>query len=312
MVKNKVNNEDVGVKEWSISKLFKHMIAHWAFYSSVSLAFVIILAIRGMIVSFSGDVSMAVEFVQVKILSGNLMWAVSLFVGLALISAIFLVPIVVARKLLCKITSKASADRRHWGRREWWYFLLFLLLNFLLTYMILVMVMLYLAGGSYKHIWQAFGGVLGYIFLGCVIYCLVIVLYYVSGFKLNNYVQEAFVFVLGLSLIVLLTAPNGTMDVMNGGYGKGVSCVQDWDYNEDKNPSGTKIDALPVEYDTRGVHIFTGNYIPVVYDGSVTGRWENVHRDYIQFEKGYKVTSGACKRSSNASSKQLPQSTPSP
>ena len=271
---SKVNDEGVGVKAWSISKLFKHMIAHWAFYSSVSLAFVIILAIRGMIVSFSGDVSMAVEFVQVK--------------------------------LLYKITSKAGTDRRRWGGREWWYFLLFLLLNFLLASIVFVMMMLYLAGGSYKYIWQAFLESYGLIIFSSSFYSLVVWVYKKFNSRSDLYIRNVFVIILGLLLIWLFVSPNGTMDIMNGGYGKGVSCVEEWDHKEDKNPSDKKVDALPVEYDARGVHVFTGDHIYVVYDGSVTDRWENVRREYIQFEKGYKVTSGACKPSSNASSKQIP------
>ena len=34
---------------------------------------------------------------------------------------------------------------------------------------------------------------------------------------------------------------------------------------------------------------------------------QNVHREYLQFEKGYKVTSGVCESSSNASSISPPQ-----
>ena len=72
----------------------------------------------------------------------------------------------------------------------------------------------------------------------------------------------------------------------------GVSCVVD-SYNS-KNSGRT---SLPVSYDTRGVHVFTGNYDPS------TEKWINVHREYLQFEKGYKVTSGACKPNSSTSSK---------
>lgn len=72
----------------------------------------------------------------------------------------------------------------------------------------------------------------------------------------------------------------------------GVSCVVD-SYNS-KNSGRT---SLPVSYDTRGVHVFTGNYDPG------TGKWTNVNREYLQFEKGYKVTSGACKPNSSTSSK---------
>ena len=75
----------------------------------------------------------------------------------------------------------------------------------------------------------------------------------------------------------------------------GVSCVVD-SYNS-KNSGRT---SLPVSYDTRGVHVFTGNYDPG------TGKWTNVHREYLQFEKGYKVTSGVCESSSNASSVSPP------
>lgn len=87
------------------------------------------------------------------------------------------------------------------------------------------------------------------------------------------------------------------VDVINWDGSGYASCIKDG-----SNPNDKGVTALPISYDTRGVQVFTGEY------DSNSKKWKNegengIHREYLQFEKGYKVTSGACKPSSNASSK---------
>ena len=79
------------------------------------------------------------------------------------------------------------------------------------------------------------------------------------------------------------------------------SCIKDR-----SNPDDKGVTALPISYDTRGVQVFTGEY------DSNSKKWKNegenvIHREYLQFEKGYKVTSGACKSGSGMSSVPPPQ-----
>ena len=115
-------------------------------------------------------------------------------------------------------------------------------------------------------------------------------------------------------LIVLFPAfSTGSYGYIDVAYRKGyISCISSEDGSSSKN-------GIPISYDSRGVTVFTGEYYLdkslEYFNGENLEkgyRWRNVHREYLQFEKGYKVTSGACKRSSNASSKHPPQSTPSP
>ena len=79
------------------------------------------------------------------------------------------------------------------------------------------------------------------------------------------------------------------------------SCIKDR-----SNPDDKGVTALPLSYDTRGVQVFTGEY------DSNSKKWKNegenvIHREYLQFEKGYKVTSGVCKSGSGMSSVPPPQ-----
>lgn len=124
------------------------------------------------------------------------------------------------------------------------------------------------------------------------------------------YFYASLVFLLIVLLPALSSKSYGYIDVA---YRRGyVSCISS--ENEGFSKTG-----IPISYDSRGVHIFTGEYYPdeslEYYNGisSEKGyRWRNVHREYLQFEKGYKITSGACKPGSNTSSTQPPPHSRSP
>ena len=119
-------------------------------------------------------------------------------------------------------------------------------------------------------------------------------------------------FLIFLILISIIFIPSNSVvsyGYIDVAYRKGyISCISSEDGNFSKN-------GIPISYDSRGVHVFTGEYYPdeslrYYFDGqeAETGyRWRNVYREYLQFEKGYKVTSGACKSGSGMSSVPPPQ-----
>lgn len=87
----------------------------------------------------------------------------------------------------------------------------------------------------------------------------------------------------------------GSYGAIDVAYRKGyISCMS----SEDGSSSEK---GIPISYDSRGVNIFTGDYYldeSLEYfngENMEKGyRWRNVHRKYLQLEKGYKVTSGVC------------------
>ena len=112
-----------------------------------------------------------------------------------------------------------------------------------------------------------------------------------------------------LTVVVLVVSVFGTLflsesdmiDILVGTKEGDVSCVRDR-----SNPNDKGVTALPVSYSDRGVQVFTGEY------NSNSKKWKNggengIHREYLQFEKGYKITSGACNSGSNTSSVRPPQ-----
>lgn len=110
-------------------------------------------------------------------------------------------------------------------------------------------------------------------------------------------------------LIVLFPAfSTGSYGYIDVAYRKGyISCISSEDGSSSKN-------GIPISYDSRGVTVFTGEYYLdkslEYFNGENLEkgyRWRNVHREYLQFEKGYKVTSGACKSGSGMSSVPPPQ-----
>ena len=63
------------------------------------------------------------------------------------------------------------------------------------------------------------------------------------------------------------------------------------------------VDAIPYKYEARGVYVFRGEIKP---NNEGKKYLSNVNREFLFFEKGYKVTSGVCRQSS-PSFKQPPQ-----
>lgn len=70
---------------------------------------------------------------------------------------------------------------------------------------------------------------------------------------------------------------------LNGG--SSVSCISG---NNGEVPVG----AIPYKYEARGVYVFRGE---IKTDGGGKEYLHDVNREFLFFEKGYKVTSGACK-----------------
>ena len=100
---------------------------------------------------------------------------------------------------------------------------------------------------------------------------------------------------------VLFLSDSDMADILVGRKEADLSCIKDM-----SNPNDKGVTALPISYDARGVQVFTGEY------DSNSKKWKNegenvIHREYLQFEKGYKVTSGACNSGSGTSSVHPPQ-----
>ena len=87
---------------------------------------------------------------------------------------------------------------------------------------------------------------------------------------------------------VLFLSDSDMADILVGRKEADLSCIKDM-----SNPNDKGVTALPVSYDNRGVQVFTGEYV------SGEKKWKNdqgmvVHREYLQFDRGYKVMPGAC------------------
>lgn len=96
-----------------------------------------------------------------------------------------------------------------------------------------------------------------------------------------------------VSLVVIFIVlpwigPSYTPNFLNGG--RSVSCISG---NNGEEP----VDALPYKYESRGVYVFRGE-IKTNDEGKQYLR--NVNREFLLFEKGYKVTSGVCESGSSS------------
>ena len=89
-------------------------------------------------------------------------------------------------------------------------------------------------------------------------------------------------------MLVVINFSGDFVDVINWDGSGYASCIKDRTNSDDKG-----VTALPISYDTRGVQVFTGEY------DSHVKKWKNdgsnvVHREYLQFDRGYKVIPGEC------------------
>ena len=106
----------------------------------------------------------------------------------------------------------------------------------------------------------------------------------------NNFLFKIFIVVIPFLLFVTfpLWSPMYRPVFLNGG--SSVSCISG---NNGEEP----VDAIPYKYEARGVYVFRGE---IKTDGGGREYLHDVNREFLFFEKGYKVTSGACKISSVA------------
>ena len=98
-----------------------------------------------------------------------------------------------------------------------------------------------------------------------------------------------------LFVILPLLSPMYGPGFLNGG--SSVYCISG---NNGEKP----VDAIPYKYEARGVYVFRGK---IETNNEGKNYLSNVNREFLFFEKGYKVTSGVCESSSNASSVSPPQ-----
>ena len=139
--------------------------------------------------------------------------------------------------------------------------------------------------------------ILNYISIG--LYYIVILL--INKCKLfNNIIKKirvlrlVFLVIIFLCVVLPWVGPSYKPSFLNGG--SSVSCIYG---NNGEEP----VEALPYKYEARGVYVFRGE-IKTNSEGRQS--LHDVNREFLLFEKGYKVTSGVCRQSS-PSFKQPPQ-----
>lgn len=103
-----------------------------------------------------------------------------------------------------------------------------------------------------------------------------------------------FLVIIFLCVVLPWVGPSYRPSFLNGG--SSVSCIYG---NNGEEP----VEALPYKYEARGVYVFRGE-IKTNSEGRQS--LHDVNREFLLFEKGYKVTSGVCRQSS-PSFKQPPQ-----
>ena len=128
---------------------------------------------------------------------------------------------------------------------------------------------------------------------------------YNGNLSINNSLFKIFIKVLPIVPILLFASSPWWSPVYRPGFLNGGSTVSCIIGNNGEEPVGViPLGVIPYKYDTRGVYVFKGNIEPNNGGGKYLS---NVNREFLFFEKGYKVTSGACKSGSDMSSAPPPQ-----
>lgn len=118
---------------------------------------------------------------------------------------------------------------------------------------------------------------------------------YNSNLSISNCLFKIFIVAILLLFVFFpLWGPMYRPGFLNGG--STVYCISG---NNGEKP----VDAIPYKYEARGVYVFRGE---IKANNEGKKYLSNVNREFLFFEKGYKVTSGACRQAS-PSFKQPPQ-----
>lgn len=279
---------------------------NWFMISSLSIVCLCITLIRTYSVAFSGNIGVAAEYVQYYI-TGNIYKLVT-FISFpfGIIVSMVIIPVCVSTILMrdnkCgevrevsrdTLQSKMNTNKIFPVRRILFVmlitFIINLVINFFLLYFLVVEI---------KYMCWIFITSLVISFFSLCIPFIMRAVFIFDGKKIN---LKVYVLIATFITFFIINLAGDFVDVINWDGSGYASCIKDR-----SNPDDKGVTALPISYDTRGVQVFTGEY------DSNSKKWKNegenvIHREYLQFEKGYKVTSGACKSGSGMSSVPPPQ-----
>ena len=283
----------------SINKFFIFLKNWWIFIALGSFLFIFLIAVRIYTIKFSGNFSVAIDYVQSYIPLGPYKWItysiISLLVGLGGIGIPFFLGYRYVQKQKYKENQKV------------WSILCNIVWNCVLSGFIggilFIVLVLYYSGLDITHWGDAIYISRELLITNIALMFIYIFIYHTQRLGVRVVRKEKYEKVYNILFsIIMIISLFGTLflsdsdiaDILVGGKEGDVSCVKDTSNPEDKG-----VTALPVSYDARGVQVFTGEYESNVKKWK--GEGENgIHREYLQFEKGYKVTSGVCESGSHS------------
>lgn len=302
--RDKNNNLNSFLK--SLKESFEFTKENWFMISSLSIGCLCITLIRAYSVTFSGNVGAAAEYVQYYI-TGNLYKLVT-FISFpfGFIVSIVIIPVCVSVILMRDnkygkvreasrdtLQSKMNMNKVFPIRR-----IFFVVLIIFLISLVINLFLLYFLVVEIKYVSWIFIMSLVISFFSLCMPFIMMAVFIFADEKIN---LKVYVLIATFFMFLIINLTGDFVGVINWDGSGYASCIKDR-----SNPNDKGVTALPISYDARGVQVFTGEY------DSNSKKWKNegenvIHREYLQFEKGYKVTSGACKSGSGMSSVPPPQ-----
>ena len=299
-----------------MNRIFRTLKEYWIIISFLCLSVPYMLLVSAYTNVFSGNFSLAVDYVNSNITQGKFNIIMMFLISCFQICSMLIVPVYLTEKVYFRIIynernnmeySKKELEIRggKWGIKypkiqkgvepKWYKKIGFFLIVYILSVMVSLVPIFFFAlvlGGYYRML--VF--VLGIFDVFCVFIICFLTIHSSSGVML----------LAGLTLVITVNLgyPQMPAYILNySGYSPShIYClsgyVKDYD-NANETLKIKNINALQISYDSRGVQVFTGEY-----DNS-TKTWKNegengIHREYLQFERGYKVTSGVCESGSSS------------
>lgn len=276
----------------SLKESFKFIKENWVMVSSLLVICLCITLIRAYSVVFSGNIGAAAEYVQYYI-TGNIYKLIAFIsIPFGIIVATVIIPMCVSTVLIrdSKYGKLEERSRDISTRRVSviktliWHALLIWLINFLITLSINFSLLYFLVVEN-KYLFWIFKQSLIISLSSLLISFIMIIVCTSVGDKIK---LKVCMLISTFVMLVVINFSGDFVDVINWDGSGYASCIKDRTNSGDKG-----VTALPISYDTRGVQVFTGEY------DSHVKKWKNdgsnvVHREYLQFDRGYKVIPGEC------------------
>lgn len=269
-----------------VSIFFDFIKQWWALISVSSFALTIALLIGAYSSVFSGDIGASIEYVQAYISS----------MGITKI-AVILVLVMLSFTVLFFIPAHAS---RWWFEEKWQgksILKRFLWAGFVYAICIVGalfagLIFTFLSGGYFTDPSTARGYFKDFlIWVLCSITLFIFATPILLDFMKACHVKEKrsrrswiTIIVVVIAMVGSLWSPENILLFINNGKDEGyIACVYGDRVINGKSEFFAET-AIPVSYDTKGVHVFSGEYN--------NKRWTNVRREYLYFDEGYKVIFG--------------------